>query len=435
MDTITAILTVWKRNHLEEQILALINQTLKPNTIWVQQTQHHVNVDDILEKYQMYIKYTYWKENPGVFGRFEAVRQVTTNYVYIIDDDMIPGKGYLKNALRCSKHMNAIISSNGRLLNSKNYFAKHYIGDGDEFQHCYCSNDTIVDFGNNSWFFKTDWINYFFQVPILYRNNGEDIHLSATCLLFGNIPTYVPKQIIPFEAGNTKREYSSDEFALHKKIGFTNERIEIIKRFLRIGWVLQLNDDIACMQSYKYDISVVMPISRKTDEVIYSINSILSQTFKNFEFIIIFIGDWDISEEIENSKIRWINTKQNESLYTMINIACATATGKYISFMCQDYISDPKRLEIQYNYMELHNETVATGTVTNNGELSPPSLCILKSALKQVKYYNDQAPLCEKDLIHRLSQKGQITVLNKSIISKIKQITHTSICKVFLMVL
>ena len=165
----------------------------------------------------------------------------------------------------------------------------------------------------------------------------------------------------------------------------------------------------------------MIPISRKTDEVMHSINSILSQTFRNFELIIIFTGDWNIPEKIENSKIRWINTKQNESLYTMINIACATATGKYICFMCQDCISDPKRLEIQYNYMELHNETVATGIATNNGELFHPSLCILKNTLKQVKYYNVRvSSQCENDLIYRLSQKGKITMLSESIISKIK---------------
>lgn len=119
MDTITAILTVWKRNHLEEQLLALLGQTLSPQMIWVQQTQHHVDVDDIIHKYHDRIKYTCWEKNPGVFGRFESVKDITTPYAYIIDDDIVPGRGFLEKALETSKQFNAIICPNGRLLNIK----------------------------------------------------------------------------------------------------------------------------------------------------------------------------------------------------------------------------------------------------------------------------------------------------------------------------
>lgn len=239
MDAITAILTVWKRNHLEEQLLALLGQTFSPQIIWVQQTQHHVDVDDVIYKYRDHIKYTCWKENPCVFGRFESVKNITTPYVYIIDDDIIPGPDFLGKALETSKRLNAIISPNGRLLNVRNNRTEIFVGDGYEFQHCFCTVDKEVDFGNNSWLFKREWIDLFLQEEPLYRNNGEDIHLSATCKLFGNIPTFVPRQIKPYESGNIKRVYSADEFALHKKVGFGRERVSVIQRFRNSGWILQ----------------------------------------------------------------------------------------------------------------------------------------------------------------------------------------------------
>lgn len=238
-NTITAILTVWKRDHLEEQLLALLGQTLSPQVIWVQQTQHHVNVDSVVSKYRDHIKYICWEDNPGVFGRFESVKDVTTSYVYIIDDDIIPGPGFLEKALETSKRLNAIVCPNGRLLNIRNNQTEVFVGDGYEFQHSFCTVDKEVDFGNNSWFFKKEWIDMFLLESPLFRNNGEDIHLSATCKQYGNIPTFVPRQIKPYESGNIKRVYSTDEFALHKKVGFGWERVRVIKKFRNSGWVLQ----------------------------------------------------------------------------------------------------------------------------------------------------------------------------------------------------
>ena len=98
LDVITAILTVWKRNHLEEQLQALLGQTVVPSHIWIQQSQHHVDVSVIVDKYKDRVCYSCWENNPGVFGRFESVIQVETPYIFIIDDDMIPGEMFIENA-------------------------------------------------------------------------------------------------------------------------------------------------------------------------------------------------------------------------------------------------------------------------------------------------------------------------------------------------
>ncbi len=49
-DAVTAILTVWKRNHLEEQLSALFGQTVSPAQVWIQQSEHHVDVSKVIEK-------------------------------------------------------------------------------------------------------------------------------------------------------------------------------------------------------------------------------------------------------------------------------------------------------------------------------------------------------------------------------------------------
>ena len=41
------LLTVWKRNHLEEQLKSVLNQTLKPDYLIVFQNGNHVNIDNL----------------------------------------------------------------------------------------------------------------------------------------------------------------------------------------------------------------------------------------------------------------------------------------------------------------------------------------------------------------------------------------------------
>ena len=163
MDTITAILTVWKRNHLEEQILSLLKQTVPPNVIWIQQSQHHVDVESVIRKYRNQVRYTCWEDNPGVFGRFESVKDVETTYVYVLDDDIIPAPGFLKKALETSCRRHAIVSPHGRILDKWNNRTAQFVGDGYEFQHSFCTVDKVVDFGNNSWFFRKEWIDFFLK--------------------------------------------------------------------------------------------------------------------------------------------------------------------------------------------------------------------------------------------------------------------------------
>lgn len=247
---ITAILTVWKRNHLEEQLESLLQQTLVPSCIWVQQMQQNVNIDSIIEKFQSRIKYTYFSSNKGVFGRFESVMDnVDTSYTFIIDDDIIPGKCFLNDALQLSIHKNAIVSPAGRIIPDwtifpdkaldREYMEKYFIGDGLCYPFNYCKSDTNVDFGNNAWLFRTEWMKYFSAFLPLTRKSGEDIHLSATCSLLGGIKTFVPKQTTVGNCGNLKRKYSFDEIALHKQNDFHSTRAEIVSRFRKKGWLCE----------------------------------------------------------------------------------------------------------------------------------------------------------------------------------------------------
>lgn len=104
-------------------------------------------------------------------------------------------------------------------------------------------------------------------------------------------------------------------------------------------------------------ISVLMPAynaSRFLDE---SIQSILNQTFKDFEFIIIDDCSTDDTSLIiktymaQDSRIIYRRNEKHIDQLISRNMAFGYARGVYIAMLDADDIALPRRLEIQYNYL------------------------------------------------------------------------------------
>ncbi|HEY2385120.1 MAG TPA: glycosyltransferase [Terriglobia bacterium] len=114
-------------------------------------------------------------------------------------------------------------------------------------------------------------------------------------------------------------------------------------------------------------VSVVMPVYNAEKYVTKAIDSILNQTLKDFEFIIVDDGSTDrtpaILESYAASDSRVILHRQpNCGLIATLNRACSLAQGSYIARMDADDISLPPRLEKQVHYLEHHPEVGVLGT-------------------------------------------------------------------------
>ena len=114
------------------------------------------------------------------------------------------------------------------------------------------------------------------------------------------------------------------------------------------------------------DLSVIMPVYNGEAYLCQAIDSILKQTFRNFEFIIIDDASTDGSEKIihayEDSRIKFVRNTDNQGNYPSRNKGLKMATGKYICVMDADDVAYPHRFDVQYRYLENHPDVLAVGT-------------------------------------------------------------------------
>lgn len=117
----------------------------------------------------------------------------------------------------------------------------------------------------------------------------------------------------------------------------------------------RLQDDKMCVTEHIPQVSVCMLMYNKY--LRECIDSVLTQTFKYFEFLIVDDGSDDDSMEIVKSyhdnKIRLI---QNTHDYIgSLNMLLDEAHGKYIARMDTDDIMLSEWLQVQFDYMEYHS--------------------------------------------------------------------------------
>ena len=100
-----------------------------------------------------------------------------------------------------------------------------------------------------------------------------------------------------------------------------------------------------------------------------SIESILNQTFKDIEIIIVDDcgkNDLDsITEEYKDKRIRVIKNNKNIGLVESLNKAITASKADILARMDTDDIADENRLEEQYNFMINHEEYSVVGTLAN----------------------------------------------------------------------
>ena len=108
-------------------------------------------------------------------------------------------------------------------------------------------------------------------------------------------------------------------------------------------------------------VTVLMPVYNAQRFLREAINSILGQSFKPFEFLIIDDGSSDRSVEIVESfgdpRIRFVKNPRNMGITATLNKGIALASCELIARMDADDVCHPQRLQKQFAYMKRNPRT------------------------------------------------------------------------------
>jgi glycosyltransferase involved in cell wall biosynthesis len=188
-------------------------------------------------------------------------------------------------------------------------------------------------------------------------------------------------------------------------------------------------------------ISVLMPVFNCIQYIKESVDSIINQTFKEFEFIIIddcsTDGTFEYLQNLSDPRINLIRKAQNSGYTNSLNMGLKIAKGVYIARMDGDDISLPDRFAKQISFMDENSDTVVCGggyeaigldfkfvPKSSNDEIvlelmycSPfahPTVFMRNNILKEynIQYNPKYEPAEDYKLWTKLSEYGKLANLN-----------------------
>jgi glycosyltransferase involved in cell wall biosynthesis len=166
-------------------------------------------------------------------------------------------------------------------------------------------------------------------------------------------------------------------------------------------------------------ISVIMSVYNGEKYLREAMESILNQTFTDFEFIIVNDGSADGSLDIiwsyGDDRISVIDNEHNIGLTKSLNKALRFAKGEYIARQDADDVSLPNRLERQLNYLEKHAEIAVLGTsvylINENGKTITKTIALARPTLKDLHKGNQFAHgsvMFRKDIVAELGGYNEL---------------------------
>lgn len=174
-------------------------------------------------------------------------------------------------------------------------------------------------------------------------------------------------------------------------------------------------------------ISVIMPTYNRADMIGRSIESVLNQTFKDWELIIVSDGSTDntrgVVKKYTDPRIVFLE-KENGGPSSARNFGLRHARGEYISYCDDDDIIFPYHLEVLVNYLQRHLEVamVRGAAITFNYNVPKRKIYLKEGFLWNVmhrfrylkkKIYFDNKQLTDEDIefILRFSDRYSVRIL------------------------
>jgi glycosyltransferase involved in cell wall biosynthesis len=156
-------------------------------------------------------------------------------------------------------------------------------------------------------------------------------------------------------------------------------------------------------------VSVLMPVYNAQAYLREAMDSILAQTYRNFEFVIINDGSIDATKDIilsySDPRIAYYENEENLKLVETLNKGFGLCKGEYIIRMDADDISFLNRIEKQVKFMEAHPEIGISGTAVHSFGFTEGNF-----------YYESADQMIRYKLLHECHLSHPAVILRTSIL-------------------
>lgn len=140
---------------------------------------------------------------------------------------------------------------------------------------------------------------------------------------------------------------------------FDKERIEIVKKNIRYDHNNHLILDSALLDNHRYNplVSVIIPSYNQAEFLREALDSLIDQTYKNWEAVIINDGSEDNTKEVmteyaaKDNRIRPFS-KSNGGITSALNAGLEKAHGEYFCWLSSDDLFYPDKIKLQVNAFE-----------------------------------------------------------------------------------
>ncbi|XP_008805206.1 uncharacterized protein LOC103718255 [Phoenix dactylifera] len=239
---ITVILNHFKRKTLCSQLDSLLNQTLPFHHAWVLSfgSPNELSLRRIVQSYNnSRISFIGSSYDFKYYGRFQLALQTEADFVYILDDDVIPGKKMLEILAHVGgteKYKNSVLGSIGRILpfRQKDFTFPSYRKFQSKEAGLYLPDPAYditverivqVDFLSSSWFLSADLVKTLFVETPFTFTTGEDLHLSYQLHKYRNAGSYV----LPVDPNDKETRGDSEH-----RLAYVSETTVIFKDIVRV---------------------------------------------------------------------------------------------------------------------------------------------------------------------------------------------------------
>jgi glycosyltransferase involved in cell wall biosynthesis len=271
-----------------------------------------------------------------------------------------------------------------KIVGKENINIKYLLDNTKDNYYCY----SLINCFKESLFFelfKNEYIDTFKKFDIkyndlLYNNYYDYMKKMRKCVIHEQLNWYFNKiyfeNINNVEKLNIFNNKTNNDEILE---GFEYTINDITKIYERIESKIDINNNDIFKN--KPVVSIIMTVYNKEEYLEDCIESMLRQTWKNIELILVDDYSSDSSRDIlkkylTNPKIKIILNEENLGCYKSRNKAIKNATGTYIGFQDTDDYSLKTRIEEQMNFL-IENKLLMCGCN------------MIRSHLKNINYSND----------------------------------------------